>query len=171
MLQKFLYLSGVLSHFVNVGGLTFLLIQGDRQLTFVLIRVGFTFCRSSRWGWLVINNQHGEDRQSTFHSPCEFLIIDHHSWGTGCWCGKGRSTIDMERIDNQYFTVHVNCWSLIIDPGGGAVLKFQHGFKPWFYFCTFRFEPNMILLVASTLIPLCMFIIPFCQAGYTCFLV
>ena len=31
---------------------------------------------------------------------------------------RGRSTIDMERIDSQHFTICLNCQSLIIDPGG-----------------------------------------------------
>ena len=56
-------------------------------------------------------------RHSTFCSPRE-KAITYSRLG-------GRSTINMERIDSQHFTVHVNCQLLIVDPVcvGGAVLR------------------------------------------------
>ena len=38
--------------------------------------------------------------------------------------GRGLTT-DMERINSQHFTVHMNCQSPIIDPGGGGLKTMQ----------------------------------------------
>ena len=107
--------------------------RGDRQLTFVLIRVGFTFCRSSRWGWLVINNQHGEDRQSTFHSPCEFL--NHWSSFLGDRVLVWEGEINNRHGKDRQSVFHSPCELLIPDnrSGRGSCFKnfntgLNHGF-------------------------------------------
>ena len=51
-----------------------------------------------------------------FHVKRWLPIID--PWWKGG--GVGRSSINMERIDSQHFTAHMNCLLLIVDPGGGG---------------------------------------------------
>ena len=50
----------------------------------------------------MVDDQHWEDRHSTFHSASA-----HEEVIVYCWSREGESTIDMERINNQ----HVNCQS------------------------------------------------------------
>ena len=66
--------------------------------------------------WVGLTCQSWEDQQTTFCILREkgFLheeAIVHVTPGGG-------STIDMKSISNQHLTVHMDCLSLIFDPGG-----------------------------------------------------
>ena len=110
----------------------------DLQSTILSIHPRSTFCWSRGWG---IGNQHQSalDLQSTIfvnQSQICILLIQGRGRSSTSICPastinnfvnppqihilsiKAISTINMERINNQHFTVHLNCSLLIIDRGG-----------------------------------------------------
>ena len=58
--------------------------------------------------------------QSTWKGDCLCAITFSSEEAITFVDPGGRSTIDIERINSQHFTVHLNCQSPIIDPLGGA---------------------------------------------------
>ena len=110
--DQHLYRYGVDSHFVHLGGgdrqstsvsiwarCTFCQSRGELMINIcvdprwthyfadlglgsminISVNLGRIHILSIQW----IHDQHGEDRQSAFHYPCELLIANHLSWAGG----------------------------------------------------------------------------------------
>ena len=90
----------------------------DRSQRSVLLWIFYVWW----WKWVSKPEREGH-RRSTFCRPHEKAMRrgDRICWSWGVGEGGWRLTINMERIDSQHFTIHVNCQSPIINPGGGGM--------------------------------------------------